>query len=336
MKVIPDDTMRGLELRKGAADLVVNDLPPDIVHQLTEDGTFRIEPSPGLDFSYIGFNMRDPILADRRVRHAIGYAIDREAIVTTCAEAWHDLPSGLIPDQAWAYEPYVHRFTHDPERAMGLLDEAGYRDPDGDGPLPRFRLSLKISSNEETRLQSTVMQQNLRRVGIDLDLQVLRVRDVLCRCPEGQLSDVFTDLGGGSLADPDILRRVFHSDQVPPLGFNRGYYSNPEVDRLIDMATGSTGEADRARYYRDAQILLAEDAPYIPIWNRTNVIVAQRSLDGLRLNAIGDFQSLRNVRRHSPVVSGFSRTVTFSPSGSRARCALRPGTASRGASRRSA
>jgi ABC-type transport system substrate-binding protein len=81
---------------------------------------------------------------------------------------------------------------------------------------------------------------------------------------------------GGSLVDPDILRRVFHSDQTPPLGFNRGYYRNADVDRLLDRATQSTNEDERARAYREAQQLIAEDAPYIPIWNRTNVIVAQR------------------------------------------------------------
>ena len=62
MKVIPDDTMRGLELRKGSVDVVANDLPPDIVYQLDRSGDFRIDRSPGLDFSYIAFNMRDPVL----------------------------------------------------------------------------------------------------------------------------------------------------------------------------------------------------------------------------------------------------------------------------------
>jgi len=105
---------------------------------------------------------------------------------------------------------------------------------------------------------------------------------------------------GGSLVDPDILRRVFHSDQTPPLGFNRGYYRNADVDRLLDRATQSTNEDERARAYREAQQLIAEDAPYVPIWNRTNVIVAQPSLDGLHLNAIGDFQALKDVRRVNP------------------------------------
>jgi peptide/nickel transport system substrate-binding protein len=202
-----------------------------------------------------------------------------------------------VPDQAWAFEPDVLRFTHVPARAMGLLDEAGYRDPDGDGPLPRLRLSLKISSNEETRLQSTVVQEDLRRVGIELDLRSYEFATFYADVLKGNFQMFSLTWTGGSLVDPDILRRVFHSDQTPPLGFNRGYYSNAAVDRLIDLATQSTDETDRARYYRDAQKLVAADAPYIPIWNRTNVIVAQRSLDGLHLNAIGDFQALRNVKR---------------------------------------
>jgi peptide/nickel transport system substrate-binding protein len=297
VKVIPDDTMRGLDLRKGATDLVVNDLPPDIVHQLTEDGSFRIAPAPGLDFSYVGFNMRDPILADRRVRHAIGYAINRDAIIRYMRRGLARTASGLLPDQAWAFEPNVHRFTHDPALAMRLLDEAGYGDPDGEGPEPRLRLSLKISTNEETRLQSTVVQEDLRRIGIELDLRSYEFATFFADVLKGNFQLFSLQWTGGSLVDPDILRRVFHSNQIPPLGFNRGYYRNPDVDRWLDLATQSTDDGERERAYRQVQMIVAEDAPYIPIWNRTNVVVAQQSLDGLHLNAIGDFQALREVRR---------------------------------------
>jgi peptide/nickel transport system substrate-binding protein len=297
VKVIPDDTMRGLDLRKGATDLVINDLPADIVHQLSRTGGFRVEPSPGLDFSYIGFNMRDPVLADWRVRHAIGFAINREAIIKYMRRGLARPAAGLLPDQAWAFEPDVHRFVYDPDRSRRLLDEAGFRDPDGDGPLPRLRLSLKISTNEETRLQSTVVQEDLRRVGIDLELRSYEFATFYADVLKGNFQIFSLMWTGGSLADPDMLRRVFHSDQTPPLGFNRGYYNNPAVDRLIDRATRSRDETERAAQYRAAQKLIAQDAPYIPIWNRTNVIVAQPELDGLHVNAIGDFQSLRDVRR---------------------------------------
>jgi len=297
IKVIPDDTMRGLELRRGTADLVVNDLPADIVHQLDEDGSFQIAQSPGLDFSYLAFNMRDPVLADRRVRHAIGYAIDREAIIAHLRRGLARPASGLLPDQAWAYEPEVHRFTHDPARAMRLLDEAGYRDPDGSGPAPRLRLSLKISTNEETRLQSTVIQEHLRRIGIELDLRSYEFATFFADVLRGNFQMVSLAWTGGGLVDPDILRRVFHSSQVPPFGFNRGFYQNPDVDRWLDLATYSTDEAERERAYREVQKIVAVDAPYIPLWNRTNVVVAQRSLDGVHLNAIADVQTLKDVAR---------------------------------------
>jgi peptide/nickel transport system substrate-binding protein len=296
-KVIPDDTMRGLELRKGTSDVVVNDMPPDIVYQMQKTGDFTVVRAPGLDFSYLGFNMRDPVVADKRVRHAIGYATNREAIVTYLRRGLAHPATGLLPPQAWAYEPDIFTFTYDPERAKKLLDEAGYPDPDGDGPLPRLRLSLKISTNEEVRLQSTVIQQDLRRVGIDLDVRSYEFATVFADIQKGNFQIMSLQWVGGSVIDPDILRRVFHSTQLPPAGFNRGYYRNSEVDRLLDLAGAAVDEQERKKYYSAAQRIIAEDAVYIPIWNRVNVAVTQRSLDGLRLTPSIDFSMLKDVRR---------------------------------------
>ncbi len=171
LKVVPDDIMRGLELQKGSVDVVVNDLAPDIVEQLRAEGKMQIVQSPGTDYAYIGLNLRDPVLADRRVRQAIGYAVDREAIVKYLRRGLARPAIGVVPDVSWAFEPKAFQFAHDPARARALLDEAGHRDPDGDGPLPRLTLSLKVSTNEAYRLQAAVIQQDLRLVGIELDVR---------------------------------------------------------------------------------------------------------------------------------------------------------------------
>ena len=297
IKVVPDDTMRGLELRKGSADIVINDLPPDIVHQLEESGEFAVERADGLDFAYIGFNMNDPALSDKRVRHAIGYAIDRDAIVRYLRRGLAQKAFGLIPPQSWAFEPDVHQFTHDPARSMRLLDEAGYPDPDGDGPLPRLTLTLSLSTNEEFRLQSTVIQQDLRHVGIDLQLRSYEFATFFADVLNGNFQMFTLQWVSGALADPDILRRVFHSQQVPPAGFNRGHYRNPEVDRLLMLASDAEGEDERSQYYSAVQKIIAEDAPYIPIWNRTNVVIAQPSLTNLHVNVMGDYTALKDVGR---------------------------------------
>jgi peptide/nickel transport system substrate-binding protein len=297
MKVVPDDTMRGLELRKGSTDLVVNDLPPDIVHQLEKSDQFSIERSPGLDFFYLGFNLRDPVLADVRVRHAIGYATNRDAIISYLRRGLGRPAVGLIPDLAWAFEPDVFRFAYDPDRAGRLLDEAGFPDPDGGGPAPRLRLSLRISTNEETRLQATAIQHDLKMVGIALDVRSYEFATFYSDVVKGNFQLFALQWVGGAMIDPDMLRRVFHSREVPPEGFNRGYYRNPHVDQMLDLATTALDEGTRKRYYSAAQKLIAADAPYIPIWSKTNVIVAQKGLEGLHLSPAGDFTALRDVRR---------------------------------------
>jgi peptide/nickel transport system substrate-binding protein len=298
IRVLPDDTMRGLELQKGSIDLVVNDLPPDIVHQFNGKN-FHIAKSQGLDYSYIGINMADPVLKDKRVRHAIGYAIDRKAIVEYLRRGLARPATGLIPSQAWAYEPDIFQFTYDPNRSRQLLDEAGYKDPDGDGPLPRLHLSLKVGNAEEVRLQATVIQQQLRDVGIDLDVRSYEFATMYADVIKGNFQMFSLQWVGGAMVDPDILRRVFYSTQTPPAGFNRGHYSNPEVDRLLDLANAATTEPERKKYYGEAQKVIADDAPYISIWNRTNVAVARPVLNGLHLDATSNFASLKDVTKAS-------------------------------------
>ena len=296
LRIVPDDTMRGLELRKGSADLTINDVSPDIAYQLQKDG-LKVTQSEGVDYTYIGLNMRDTALKDRRVRHAIGYAIDRQAIVDYLRRGLARPAVGVLSPVAWAFEPDVHQFTYDLARAKRLLDEAGYRDPDGEGPLPRLRLSLKISTDEFYRLQATVIQQNLRLAGIDVDVRSYEFATFYADVLSGNVQ-MYT-LQWVGVTDPDMLRRVFHSDQIPPTGFNRIYYSNPDVDRLIDLATRALTDEERLKYYSKVQKAVAEDAPYISLWYKTNIAVTRPNIAGMRLSAQADFLALKDVRKGS-------------------------------------
>jgi peptide/nickel transport system substrate-binding protein len=300
LKVVPDDIMRGLELRKGTIDIVVNDIAPDIVHQLGRDHGLQVVESPGVDYQYIGVNMRDPLLRDLRIRKAIGYAIDRQAIVNYLRRGLAAPAAGILPPVSWAFEPAMFTFTYDPARARALLDQAGYGDPDGDGPQPRFHLTLKVSNVEFNRLQSAVIQQNLRDVGIALDVRTYEFATLYADVLKGNFQLFTLQWVGGAVADPDILRRVFHSSQVPPAGFNRGYFQNPTVDRLLDEAAVSTDEERRRLLYAEVQRTIAEEAPYISLWYKTNVAVAQRTLTGIRIPPIADFTFLRDVARTAP------------------------------------
>jgi len=300
LKVVPDDIMRGLELRKGTIDLVVNDIAPDIVHQLARDRELQVVESPGVDFQYIGLNLRDPILKDLRVRKAIGYAIDRRAIVDYLRRGLAAPAAGILPPVSWAFEPDMFTFTYDPARSRALLDEAGYPDPDGDGPQPRFHLTLKVSNAEFNRLQSAVIQQDLRAVGIALDVRTFEFATLYADVLTGNFQLYTLQWVGGAVADPDILRRVFHSTQVPPAGFNRGFFQNATVDRLLDEAAVTTDQERRRQLFGKVQRIIADEVPYISLWYKTNVAVAQRTLTGIHIPPIADFTFLRDVQRVAP------------------------------------
>jgi peptide/nickel transport system substrate-binding protein len=297
VKIVPDDIMRGLELRTGALDLVVNDLSPDIVHQLRGEERLQTVEAPGVDYQYIGLNMRDAVLRDVRVRQALAHAVDRHAIVDYLRRGLATPAVSMLPPLSWAFTPDVVEFAHDPARARALLDAAGHPDPDGDGPLPRFRLTLKAASSEYSRLQAVVIQQQLQQVGVDVDVRTYEFATLYADVLSGNFQMVVLQWVGGAVADPDILYRIFHSSQKPPIGFNRGGFSDPRVDALLDRALTSIDDAERRELFAEVQRLLSREVPYISLWHRTNVAVAQRSLSGIHLSPIGDFLFLKDVAR---------------------------------------
>jgi peptide/nickel transport system substrate-binding protein len=298
LKVVPDDTMRGLELRKGTVDLVVNDLAPDIVWQLEAEGRLGVTTAPGSDYAYVGLNLKDPLLQRLEVRRAIGYAIDREAIVRYLRRGYASVAVGIVPPMSWAFEPQVFDFRHDPAEARRLLDAAGHPDPDGDGPLPRFRLSLKTSTSEVYRVQAAAIQHDLAAVGIAVDVRSSELQTLFADVLRGSFQ-LYT-LQWVGVTDPDMLRRVYHSKQTPPAGLNRVFYRNGEVDRLIDAA-GVAPEAERGALYARAQQLIAEDVPYISLWYKTNVAVFQPDITGVTLSPVADFAFLKDVSRGTAV-----------------------------------
>jgi peptide/nickel transport system substrate-binding protein len=295
IKITPDDIMRGLELKKGTLDISVNDLAPDVVFQLKDEATLQTVEAVGVDYQYLGLNLRDPILQDVRVRKAMAYAIDRRSIVEYLRRGLATPADTLLPPVSWAQARDVFSFSHDPDRARQLLDEAGYPDPDG--PEPRFRMTLKVSNIEYNRLQSSVIQQDLQRVGVAVDIRTYEFATLYADVIVGNFQMFTLQWAQGALADPDILRRVFHSSQTPPAGFNRGFYKNPRVDALLDQANAEPDDARRRELYIEVQRIVAEDVPYISLWHIRNVAVAQRNLSGITLSPIGDFLFLRNVAR---------------------------------------
>ena len=293
-KIVPDATTRVLELRKGSADIAVTSLSPDIVETLRRESNLEIQEQPGSSLQYLAFNLRDPLLKDVQVRQALAYAIDRGPVLHYLFHDQARLADSVLPPEHWAYSSEVAHYGFDPDKANALLDAAGYpRRSDG----VRFHLTMKTSNvDETTRLLAVVLQQQLRRVGIALEIRSFEFATFFSDVMKGQFQFYTLRWVGYSNQDPDIFEDVFHSASFPPKRDNRGYYSNPEVDRLIDEGRQSSDQQKRKQIYARVQQILANELPYIDLWYFDNVVVHSRRVRNVQVGIEGNYDFLTAVR----------------------------------------
>jgi peptide/nickel transport system substrate-binding protein len=288
LAVVPDATTRALELRKGSADAAIDSLTPDTVLTLSSEPSLEVQRAPGTVLAYLGFNLHDPILKDVRVRQAIACALDRQQMIDYLWRGEARLARSVLPPQSWAYNADVPSCEHDPDRARALLDAAGYRPQNG----IRLHIAMKTSTDENTRLMVAVIQQQLRQVGIALDLRSYEFATFFADVGHGAFQMYGLRWIGGN-EDPEIFDYAFNSAKVPPNGANRGNYSNPRVDVLLNQARLETDLTRRKAMYGEVQRILAEELPYIDLWYLDNVLVHNRRVSNLQMSPSGNYDFLR-------------------------------------------
>jgi len=229
-----------------------------------------------------------------KVRRALAYAIDRERLVRHILRGIGTVAGGVLSPLNWAYEESFEPWPYDPERAKQLLDEAGFPDPDGDGPLPRFRLSFKTTNIDLRRRIAEAIKEQLQKVGIELDVRSYEWAAFYSDIKKGSFH--LYSLAWVGILDPDILFQIFHSSSFPPAGDNRGHYSNPELDRLLEQGRATNNQQERKQIYARAQKLLARDLPYVPLWWWKNVIVKKPTVQNFTPYPDGEMISLKQTR----------------------------------------
>ncbi len=299
-RVVPDAVVRALELRKGSADLEMSSLAPDMVPVLARQPDLAVTQRPGTNFTYLGFNFEDPILSRREVRQALAFATDRVPLIRYLLHGQARVAPGILPPNHWAFEPNVAQYTLDPSRSEKLLDEAGFpRKQNG----IRFHLTLKTSTDEQYRLIGAALQDQWRRVGIDLELRPLELATLLSDAIRGNFQINLLRWVGAN-TDPDVFEFVFSTRRFPPDGANRGHYRNARIDALTAQIHVEMDREKRKALCSEAQKILAEDLPYLPMWFSDVVSVHRRftpsgSREGsgdFPLSPTGDFDFLRMLR----------------------------------------
>ena len=240
------------------------------------------------------FNFNDDALAKREVRQALALATDRQEIVRYLLRGEARLADGPLPPNNWAYEPDIKRFAYDPQQAERLLDKAGFaRRPEMGGM--RLQLTMKTSTQESTRLLGAAIQDQWRKVGVDLQLKPMEVATLFSDLARGsfQLSTLRW-IGGNN--DPDLFfEYVFSSKKMPPAGANRGHYHNERLDALLDQARAEMDMEKRRKLFSEIQKIVAEDVPYVSLWYRDNISVHRNRISNIELTPSGDYDFLGKI-----------------------------------------
>ncbi len=299
IKFVRDAAARLLMLVGGSADLLQNSVRMDLIEEIRGKPRVQIERGGSVILSYLLINNDDPILRDRKVRRAIAHAIDRPSIVRakfgfpgctpskrmTPTSCYAQLASGLLPAFHWAHADDLPSYDHDLRRAAALLDEAGYRDPDGPGPRPRMTLVFKTSSDAFRVAIARVIAAQLSEVGIDVDVRSFEFGTFFADVKKGSYQLAW--MQSAELNEPDYYYFYFHSSRIPdarnPDGGNRWRYRNPELDRLTEAGRRELDPVKRKAIYVEAQRQVAADVPVVPLWHEDNLVLSNVDLQGYRI-----------------------------------------------------
>lgn len=295
-KVVTDDNTRFLKMKKGELDLLINALPLDKIDEFKKpplSDKYRVIEEPGLSYNYLAFNLEDPALRDIRVRKAIAYGINIDEIIAYRLAGHAVRATGLLSPVNPFYEPDVRTYGFDPKKAEALLDEAGFPDRDANGPKPRLNLELKTSNNAQAVGIARIIQAQLGAIGIHVDTRSYEWGTFYGDIRSGNFQ--MTTMRWVGITDPDFYYELFHSDQIPPRGDNRGRYINPDMDRLLEAGRGTPDFKSRKAIYSQVQRKLSEELPYVSLWHVNNVSIVNRRVIGYRQHPTGGFVSFKNV-----------------------------------------
>ena len=282
---VRDPTVRVLKLLKGEVDLLQNDLPPELVRHVARQPGLRVERRRGSNYSYLGFNLDDPLTGELALRQAVALAIDRRALIEHLLAGGARPAGGVLPPEHWAGARDLPPWQHDAQRARALLREHG---------LLGAELVYKLS-NDPLRLRiATVIAAQLEAAGLRVRLQSHEWGTFYGDVKAGRFQMFSLAWVGVHL--PDVFRELFHSTAVPPHGANRGRYRSAAVDRLIDTAL-RLPPARSVPVWHAVQQQLAADLPYVSLWYEDHVLARRAQVCGYRLRADGSYRGLTQVYR---------------------------------------
>mgnify|MGYP001443607265 CR=1 FL=1 len=267
-EVIPDNAARLIALRSGDID-IMDGLNPDDAAGVEADDDLILYTRAENNFGYIGFNVQKEPLDNELLRQAISHAIDREAIVDALYAGYGTVAKNPLPPSYLGYNDDVEGYQYDVEKAKELLAEAGY----ADGlEIDLWTMPVARPYMPDPETTAEIIQNNLAEIGITVNIVREEWAPYLEKTAAGE-HQIYMLGWSGTNGDPDyFLSSLLHGDLVGDS--NREFYANDEVDKLLNEAKVEIDQEKRAEMYKEAQAIIAEDVPMVPLVHSTPVLAS--------------------------------------------------------------
>lgn len=296
-KIVPDTNAIIAQLQTGELDVVTEDALqlnniPDY-DRVAQAGVVKFYYTPAMVWEHVDMNNDNPILKDVNVRKAIAYAVDRKSIVDKVLYGKTQVINSWITPNHWAYSDAVTKYDYNPEKAKELLKEAGYT-PGPDGILVKDGKPLKLklqttAQNKLRELTTQIIQQNLKAVGIAIDLDYLPAKNFFATDGKGPLSDGTYELGlyAWVAGDDPGGNDLYLSKNIPTKensyqGQNYPHWRNAKNDELLIKANAAFSEKERKPLYAEQQKIFSDELPTLPLYQRINIAAAKAKLQNFK------------------------------------------------------
>lgn len=291
VRSIPDNSARLTALQAGEIDFM-EDVNPDDLATVEGNQDLQKIVRPSFNVGYLGFNTQHKPFDNKLVRQALNHAVNKEAIVQAFYAGLAEPAKNPMPPSLWGYNDEIQDYPYDLEKAKALLAEAGY--PNGiDQELVFYAMPVSRPYMPDGKKVAEALQAEFAKIGVKTRIESPEWATYLNDLKEGKKEDLFMLGWTGDNGDPDnFIYTLLDKDTIP--GNNYAYYVNEELHEILVQAQKSTDQAERTELYKQAQVIIKEDAAWIPLVHSTPLLAGKANMKGYVPSPTGS-ESYQNV-----------------------------------------
>ncbi|MEJ8545540.1 ABC transporter substrate-binding protein [Brevibacillus borstelensis] len=275
-KIVPDATAQRLQLEQGEID-IAEGIPNEQLKAVKELPNVEVLQKPSLfvDYVYVNSSKGNAALKNPKVRQALSYAIDYDALTESVQEGFATQMRGPIPKGLWGHDESAHQYKRDVEKAKALLAEAG---------VSNLTLDLLYSDNKPWwETEALTLQAFFADIGVKLNLKKIAYATSREMIDAGEF-DLALGVWSPDFGDPYMFMNYWFDSVNFGLAGNRAFYKNDKVDELVRKAASVNDKAEREKLYKEAQTITIDEAPYLYLYQKDFLLPVSKNVKGFVYN----------------------------------------------------